>query len=81
MQVTGHKPGPTPMVKVSDLSGEPIMGSFYPYELQQIDWNPLRDRTIERVISTRRHGGRKQNLLKFNEYPPNYKEWVDDLAS
>lgn len=67
-----------PMAHVEDLLGEPIIGAFYPEELQQIDWEEER-KEVAQVLSRRRGRGKAKFLVSYKGWPPNFTEWVDEV--
>jgi hypothetical protein len=66
---------PVPMATVQDLLGERILGSFYPQELQQIEWI-VGEKKPQYIFGTRMKNGQKQRLVSFYGYPSKYREWI-----
>lgn len=63
-----------PMVKLEDLLGEEIKGSFYPEEVQKITWDG--EKQIEEVIATRKRKGRKEYFVRYKGWPDKFAEWT-----
>ena len=57
---------PIPMIRVEDLNGEPVLGSLYPQEYQQVRFS----RPVDRVYQARR------NFTEFLVSPPASKKWI-----
>lgn len=68
-----HKPV---YYKLKDLNGEPIEGTFYNEELVK---SINRDQVykVEAVLKTRKYRGKKQHLIKWLGYGPEFNSWVD----
>lgn len=64
--------------KLQDDNNEEIKGSFYSAELQKVT-KPDRF-AVERVIRTRMVRGRRQYLVKWLGYGPEYNSWTDDIG-
>lgn len=60
--------------KIKDLKDEEIQGSFYIGELKKVNATDSSEINwkIERIISTKRVGGRKKSLVKWFSYPPKF---------
>ena len=69
-----NKRFPIPMVRVVDLLGNPVKGSFYPEEIQEISWDSTK--RVEKILKRRKLKGRpKEYLVTFEGYPSSYSEW------
>lgn len=64
---------------LKDLQNEAIVGTFYEKELQKVTYNPTSNYKIDKIISSRHSGNRKQVLVKWKGYPDKFNSWV--LAS
>jgi len=74
-KVARHKTHmPIPMAVVRDMRGEEIRGSFYPWELQEIEWDEGK-RPLQ-VFKTKTRQKKKEWLVSFQGYPPDFLEWV-----
>lgn len=61
---------------LEDYAGDNIEGTFYEKELQKV--SEPKSYTVERVIKTRRHRGKKQYFVKWLGYPDSFNQWVDE---
>jgi hypothetical protein len=76
-KVTSHKLNQLfPMLSLQDLTGEPILGSFYLPEVQPIEWSG--QKTPSLVHDSRVRRGKKQSLVSFAGFPEKYVEWIDE---
>lgn len=64
---------------LNDLSNEPIIGTFYEKELQKVAYDPTSSYKIDKIISSRQTGNRKEVLVKWKGYPNKFNTWI--LAS
>jgi hypothetical protein len=65
-----------PLYYLSDYRGEPIKGSFYEWEIQQIDFDSSKPFKIEKVLKTRGRKGAEESLVKYQFWPSSYNEWI-----
>ena len=63
--------------QVQDLNGMPIIGSFYSFELENVD---LSGNTfiVEKVIKTRRRNNKTEYFVKWKGYRDEFNSWTDD---
>lgn len=74
-KVIRHKSGMAiPMAIVQDLRGDEISGSFYPWELQEIEWDGAKRPSL--VHKTRVRHGEKEYLVSYHGYPADLLEWT-----
>lgn len=75
----GHhkrKPLRRPVYKISDYDKEPIQGTWYPEELEQISDNQFR---IEKVLKHRiAEDGTKELLVKWEGWPATKNSWIKE---
>lgn len=67
---------PIPVYGISDLQGEPVLGTFYPHELQLIT---IKDRDIltpDRILQRRRRGRNWWYLVAFKGLPDTFNKWI-----
>jgi hypothetical protein len=74
-------PSDPPTYILKDLAGELIKGKFYEQEIQPITQKPDDTYIIERVIKTRRKGGRTEYFVKWRNYPEKFNSWVDNITT
>ena len=63
--------------QLEDLKGEPITGSFYEAELQPVFKDKQSKFNIEEVLDERGTGKKKQYLVSWQGYGPQFNEWVN----
>lgn len=74
-RVTRHNSShPIPLIYVEDLTGEPILGGLYPEEYQSISWNGKRE--VDKVIKTRKKGGRLEYFVSYRGWPKKFNAWT-----
>nr|XP_034824808.1 uncharacterized protein LOC117982552 [Maniola hyperantus] len=61
---------------LKDLQNEPIVGTFYEKELQKVYYDPSSSYKIDKIISSRYSGNRKEVLVKWKGYPDKFNSWV-----
>lgn len=64
--------------RLTDLTGEPVMGTFYEGELQKVKYDEKSSFDVEKVLRTRGTGGRKESLVKWKGWPDKFNSWVPD---
>jgi hypothetical protein len=63
---------------LKDFAGEPIKGKFYEQEIQKVvKTDDIYE--IEKVLKTRKRGGKIQYLIKWKGYPDKFNSWVTDV--
>lgn len=62
--------------KLSDYSGEVLDGSFYEAELEKTQVPTYYE--VEKILSTRTVGRKKQYLVKFYGWPDKFNEWLTE---
>lgn len=65
-----------PVFLLRDYDGDPVVGSFYPEELQKVNANKDRVYRIEKILATKGRGRRKQHLVKWEGWPSKFNSWV-----
>ena len=63
-----------PMLVLEDLTGEPILGSFYLEEVQGVEWDE--EKEVEHVLKTRTRQGVKEYLVSYVGWPTKFQEWT-----
>ncbi|MEW8547849.1 MAG: DDE-type integrase/transposase/recombinase [Candidatus Thiodiazotropha sp.] len=67
-----------PVYKVTEISSEPITGTFYTAELQAVDKDDQSLYKIEKILKRRTVKGQKQILVHWLGYPKSYDSWIPD---
>ena len=74
-----------PLYRVVDMLNEPVIGSWYQWELLKVDKNQEFWR-VESIIKTRKRKSKKEFLVKWEGYWDKFSSWVPasdikDMAS
>ena len=73
-------PSDPPTYLLKDYLGEIVKGKFYEDELQVV--SKTDDvYVVERVIKSRKRGGKVEYFVKWRGYPEKFNSWVDNLTS
>lgn len=67
---------PLVVYTLEDLKQEAIVGTFYEKELQKVFYDPTSKYKIDKIISSRYSGSRKQVLVKWKGYPDKFNSWI-----
>lgn len=73
------KRSPWVVYTIKDLQNESVIGTFYEKELQKVCYDPTAMYKIDKILSTRYSGHRKQLFVKWKGYPSKFNSWI--LAS
>ena len=65
--------------KLKDLAGDVIKGKFYEPEIQKVVKSDEDYFDVEKILKTRKRGGRIEYLVKWVGYPPKFNSWTDIL--
>ena len=69
--------GPKHLYKVTDMENEPIIGSFYPQEIQPVDTQQGDKKYIfEKVIPRKGKGPKAQVFVKWKGLHRKFNEWI-----
>ena len=66
--------------KLVDFMNDPVLGTFYWNELLKVKKSKDSLWLIEKVIKTRKVSGKKQYLVKFQDWPAKFNSWVDESS-
>jgi transposase InsO family protein len=61
---------------LEDLAGEHIKGKFYEQEIQKVTKSDDDVYDIEKVLKTRRRGGKVERFVKWKGYPDKFNSWI-----
>jgi hypothetical protein len=67
--------------ELGDLSGEHIKGRFYEPEIQKVIKSDTENFDIDRILKTRKRGGKIQYLVSWKGYPSKFDSWVDEIVT
>lgn len=60
--------------RISDLLGDPILGTFYPQELQKVRLKE--EYKIEKILKKRMRKKQTEYFVKYKGYPNKFNEWI-----
>lgn len=64
---------------LKDLAGEDIRGKFYEQEIQKVTKSDDDVFDVEKVLKTRKRGGKVEFFVKWKGYPDKFNSWVTDV--
>lgn len=67
-----------PMYKLKDYSGDELLGLFYASEMQEVVMDEDQPYKIDKILKTRKRGGKKQYFVSWLYWGPRYNSWVDE---
>ena len=67
-----------PIYHLQDWSGEPIQGSFYEQELQQVQVDEATEYRVEKIIRRRTVNRKKEVLVRWLHWPSKYDSWIPE---
>lgn len=70
---------PYVVYKLKDWNGDLIKGTFYEHEVQGVDKDLNGYWKVEKVLRSRRCGGRKEYFVKWEGYPSSMNSWVSEV--
>ncbi|CAO4377090.1 unnamed protein product [Caenorhabditis nigoni] len=70
-------PGKPVKYNIVDTNGEPVVGSFYTRELTKCTYDANGQYRIEKVLDERIVRGKKQVLVRWEGYGPEFDSWID----
>lgn len=66
-----------PQYSVKDWSNDPVRGTFYEAELQNVTVNEDVEYKIEKVLKYRMHRGQRQAFIKWSGWHRKFNSWID----
>ena len=63
---------------IMDMKSEPVLGTWYSWELQKVNTNNLYK--IEKVLKKQKFGGKWRYFVKFLGYDDSFNDWVDNIV-
>lgn len=67
--------------ELRDLAGEAIKGRFYEPEIQKVLKSDNETFDVDRILKTRKRGGKIQYLVSWKGYPSKFDSWVYELVT
>jgi len=65
--------------RLEDVADEAIKGKFYELVIQKVVKSDEDYFDVEKILKTRRRGGRIEYLVKWVGYPSKFHSWTDTL--
>ena len=65
--------------ELRDLSGELIKGRFYEPKIQKVLKSDDEHFDVDRILKTRKRGGKIEYLVSWKGYPSKFNCWIDQL--
>jgi len=66
--------------ELRDLAGDLIKGRFYEPEVQKVTKSDREHFDVDRILKTRKRGGKIQYLVSWKGYPSKFNSWVDEIV-
>ena len=71
--------GRSPVVyRLRDYAGENIKGTFYEKELQRVIFDESKVFKIEKILQTKKRGGKKYAFVKWLGWPDVFNSWIEE---
>ena len=68
-----------PVYRIKDLADETLEGTFYEWELQEVDKTNDDLYIIDRVIKQRKMNGKTEYFVSWKGYPSKFNSWVSEV--
>ena len=78
-KVIKYLPRIPPVYQISDLTDEPLKGTFYAEELQKVRMKEDDYFPIEKILKTRKRKGVKEYYVKYLNWPEKFSGWTTDV--
>ena len=79
-EVASRLPTTPVTYELRDLASELIKGRFYEPEVQKVLKSGDEHFDVDRILKTRKRGGKIQYLVSWKGYPSTFNSWVDEIA-
>ena len=79
ISISHRYPTYPPTYGLTDRLGEEIKGKFYAQEIQKVTDRGVYK--IEKILKSRRRGGKTEYYVKWLGYSPLFNSWVDNVES
>ena len=76
--MTASKSHPRKVFKLADLNGDQVRGTFYPEEIQDINFKKPDKFIVEKVLRSRKLKGKTELLIKWKDYPSRLSTWIPE---
>ena len=70
---------PKKVYKIEDIDGDQVKGTFYPEELQSVNYDFPKEFAIEKILNTRKRKGVNESLIKWRGYPERFNSWIAEV--
>ena len=68
-----------PVYRIKDLAGEQLEGTFYEWELQEVEKPNDALYIIDKVIKQRKRAGKTEYFVSWIGYPSKFNSWVSEI--
>jgi len=79
-EISSRLPTTPVTYELRDMSGEPIKGRFYDAEVQKVLKSDDERFDIDRILKTRKRGGKIEYFVSWKGYPSKFNSWVNELV-
>jgi len=77
-KLDGARAHPRKVFKVVDINDEPVRGTFYPEELQEVDYKQPDKFIVEKILRKRKLKGKPEVLVKWKDLPVRLSTWIPE---
>ena len=77
-KVAGSRAHPRKVFKLVDLNDEPVRGTFYPEEVQEVEYKKPEKFVVEKVLRSRKLKGKSEVLVKWKDLPSRLSTWIPE---